>query len=1771
MLNELITPKLLSYKGEIINKVYPGFYIKSFIKELKSIFQEICYSPVWSSGVNDIYEWQNQIIPSSRFKWLHDNSEKYLPQFFIKLNNCLNDNLSGLSIDNTAELIITAKRELLPKINELNKACEKRTVKSSKDVLSFKQSINGKPESKLIKDFIKEIEELKPEGLKAVLLHGSIADGQTVSGFSDFDVHYIINIPDDKVKFVELMKWIFTSNYYLLSFNPFMHHGPMIVFSEELMINTESALPSILIEKGVWLYGKYDEFYFSDSAYDDISSFIAFKNFFENQFTKVPDIKNFFDVIWWTSSIFFLPLLYTQMISQKSMWKRDILTEKKNIPKQYWDLFDKLSSVRDNVGNYLSSRIRLPLELEKNNLNPGLILAKYKNLMKLAEEEIIKLGITNEMIDEGINYFHYCEREAIKANNKNFLSRGYKFKKVAANSIKDVTEVPYLVNRSFYDKIKNVFLEKCFKNKNVVSVYEFGKIGAPGLSDLDLLVVLSDDFIGIPENLTIAGMDKQYAEIINHDPLFISFSSAEFLGSVFPLFNARKIYGKDLKLKLSNQLNFNVQAILYTFINVLKYPEDILRLTKEEKIRWRTLLAYFNSFNHVVKAFKHLQINIPNSLEECVQFNKKIRNNFTKNILSLEDLDEAINKMLIASGDIILAFENLWITLMPELKEIYGTTEREQFLDEINNTFLGKSHFHLPSVIRAVMNNIQKTDDHVNIDSKTFEKFSNIFSEYFYLKNSFIEIEAGKGRDPNYYIIGKKFSTLPLEIELPDCSLATVEQLESSQFTWFMFKLNCFAFDNSLRRMINWSKVWEYPWIWFKVFNNINVSGKVIIDLGSELSPIPWVLALNGAKVILIETDKNFIPVWEELNRKYNVSVEWQIVSDEKIPFQDNMADIITSFSVIEHQPLKEKAVEEVVRVLKPEGIFALSFDICEDDMGMSFPDWNGKALSMQEFESVVWNNSNFVKSVPPVWNTSDIPSFWKWHLKSAKHHNYVTAASVLKNQKHLNIKTNLPYNISEKEPYFISKSGEEIKNIIWLRTDSIGDNILASSMLKHIKKEFPEANLTVVCQDHIKELYEFSPYADHIIGFNKTKMVTNLDYKNYIFKKINKKEADLFLNSIYSSEPLTHEFVFSSNASIKVGFNGDLSNISENDKEKCNLFYTHLIQPHTLNIPEIKRHKEFLAAIGINCNTISTEIWLTDEDEKWADKFFEMNDLKPQETIAVYAGAQHTLRIYEKFGEALKGLSDKNEYHMILLGGKDDIVYNEHIENEIEKNIINLTGTISLRKSAAILRRCRISIGTETALAHIACAVGTKNIVLLGGGHFGRFLPYSELTTLITLPLDCYGCNWNCIYKTAHCVKDIDPEIISEVVQNMLFDEKVHSKIFIQKSSISEEQFQKHFNNFIKSPEVEIVPVGNSKINNYEDFVVSTKNNLNNENNTLAAAEIEIEAGNLIKAKEILEKLLLEDDKDTLALNDLAVVNILSSEYKEAMKILNTVLSIDPKNDVAIGNIEYLVMNNLINQDFLDEQFKLIDKKDNENDSELQWLQSNWNTFGKTDPMWAVLTDPSKKNNGWKPGEFFETGINDIDNIFRYTENLRLKIKPGRALDFGCGVGRLSQALAMKFNEVYGVDIAPSMIESANYYNRFNKKCKYILNSNSDLSFFPENYFDFIYTIITLQHMKPVYSEKFIKEFMRILKPEGILIFQIPSRRINEYVPVLEESGNPSNTFDPENPVMEMHGIYKDNVLKILNNNNGEVVHIENDTSLGNDWESFRYCVKKI
>lgn len=159
--------------------------------------------------------------------------------------------------------------------------------------------------------------------------------------------------------------------------------------------------------------------------------------------------------------------------------------------------------------------------------------------------------------------------------------------------------------------------------------------------------------------------------------------------------------------------------------------------------------------------------------------------------------------------------------------------------------------------------------------------------------------------------------------------------------------------------------------------------------------------------------------------------------------------------------------------------------------------------------------------------------------------------------------------------------------------------------------------------------------------------------------------------------------------------------------------------------------------------------------------------------------------------------------------------------------------------------------------------------------------------------------------------------------------------------------------------------------------------------------------------------------------------------------------------------------------------------------------LRRVWGALGHDDPLWAVLSHNTKRGGRWQVDEFLATGQVEIDSQLTALAPSGYPLRRDLALDFGCGAGRLSRALAVHFDKVIGVDVSASMIDAAKRLNADVVNIEFRENAATDLGGIDDASFDFVFSHITLQHIPTALALGYVDEFLRILAPGGVAVFQ--------------------------------------------------------------------------
>jgi ubiquinone/menaquinone biosynthesis C-methylase UbiE len=234
------------------------------------------------------------------------------------------------------------------------------------------------------------------------------------------------------------------------------------------------------------------------------------------------------------------------------------------------------------------------------------------------------------------------------------------------------------------------------------------------------------------------------------------------------------------------------------------------------------------------------------------------------------------------------------------------------------------------------------------------------------------------------------------------------------------------------------------------------------------------------------------------------------------------------------------------------------------------------------------------------------------------------------------------------------------------------------------------------------------------------------------------------------------------------------------------------------------------------------------------------------------------------------------------------------------------------------------------------------------------------------------------------------------------------------------------------------------------------------------------------------------------------------------------------------------------------------------------------WSILGAADPLWAVCVDRGRRAGSWDVDEFMASGRAEVGAAMERLEQLGLCQTRAAALDFGCGVGRLTAPLSGFFAEVTGLDIAEPMLERARALLAGQPGCRFIRSDEPDLRAFADGSFDLVYCSLVLQHVPPAVAAGYLREFVRVLRPGGGIVLVVPdSHRPTPQGMVYAVAPQPAIEFLQRRlfgyPAgMQMHVLPARRVRHIVEGAGARVVGSDPAPSVGPHWRGYRHFVAR-
>jgi ADP-heptose:LPS heptosyltransferase len=359
------------------------------------------------------------------------------------------------------------------------------------------------------------------------------------------------------------------------------------------------------------------------------------------------------------------------------------------------------------------------------------------------------------------------------------------------------------------------------------------------------------------------------------------------------------------------------------------------------------------------------------------------------------------------------------------------------------------------------------------------------------------------------------------------------------------------------------------------------------------------------------------------------------------------------------------------------------------------------------------------------------------------------------------------------------------LKSILVLRLDEIGDVVLTSPFLRELRRNAPQARITLIVRPELRNLVEFCPYVDKVLSFNSRSAGRLAGFrrnlKALIFARRHLKgHFDLAMIPRWGADTQSATYLaYFSGASRRAAYSEHLHAAKARLNPGFDGLLTHAmggIGPKH----ELEWNLDFLSSLGGRVTSSDLELWLTESDRQFVARTLSAHGVRERDPLIAFvpgAGVERRRWPIHRWIELGRRLQAEFGFRPALIGSDSERDLGAIIESDLGNIAINLIGRTTLRQTGAVLERCVLVVSNDTGPMHVAAAVGAPVVEISGhplGGdadhesspvHFGPWgIPHIVLQPEQPIPT----CNGSCSSLEPHCILKIKVENVHEAVRKL-------------------------------------------------------------------------------------------------------------------------------------------------------------------------------------------------------------------------------------------------------------------------------------------------------------------------------------------------------------------------------------------------------------------
>ena len=199
----------------------------------------------------------------------------------------------------------------------------------------------------------------------------------------------------------------------------------------------------------------------------------------------------------------------------------------------------------------------------------------------------------------------------------------------------------------------------------------------------------------------------------------------------------------------------------------------------------------------------------------------------------------------------------------------------------------------------------------------------------------------------------------------------------------------------------------------------------------------------------------------------------------------------------------------------------------------------------------------------------------------------------------------------------------------------------------------------------------------------------------------------------------------------------------------------------------------DILRFLGADIASSDAEVWLSEKDHMYAEQIMDKAGISSADFVVALSPSRHDSMIQwpaDRFIQLGRWLQEDYKAYILIMANEGEMEPARQIERSLlRERTLNISGTSTLRQMAALLKKCKMFVGTYSSLIPLAAAEGLPVIAIFGPEDYRRFSPWGAGHEVIRLELLCGQCGDDCIYDFPKCVEGIEVNEVRRLISAKL------------------------------------------------------------------------------------------------------------------------------------------------------------------------------------------------------------------------------------------------------------------------------------------------------------------------------------------------------------------------------------------------------------------